>query len=372
MKIAISVFSDISKAAGTIVRARRVANLLGRKYDTTVLTCSNKGQARLKEMERVHVISIRPVGQRLAQSKLILIKLFSKMTWALKLFFVLLKHKFDVVYCSQDWGGFLGVYLASKIRRYKVVYEAHSILLEEAKEHGASSIELRLRKSWEKFVVRHSDYVIALSPNIFEFYRRYNNKIDLIPVFVDDALFINLGSGASEPDSKLLGLIGPFDDVRQKSTLHFLYNNIDNFDNRLSFVIIGPCSERIEDKRIQYTGYLSSVEDYVAQLSRLDAVLVAERLATSGPLNKIIEPMFCSLPVFTTPKAIVGLHWVEPGKDIFVFEADKLVDKVNELIFDEGLMGGVGRNARKLVEQYYSIKANEEKLIKILESVAGD
>jgi len=282
-----------------------------------------------------------------------------------------LKNRFDAIYCSQDWGGFLGIYLASRIRRYKVIYEAHGILSEEAKEQGCCKIGVKLRHSWERFVVGHSDHIVALSPNILEFYRSYNSEIDLIPVFVDDALFIHSGHRGSETHSKSLGLIGPFDDVRQKSTLRFLYGNIGNFDDRLSFVVVGRCNERIEDKRIQYTGYLESVKDYVAQLSRLDAVLVPEGVATSGPLNKIIEPMSCSLPIFTTPKGIVGLYWVESGKDILVFDEDILVDKVNELIFDDELMREVGKNARKAVEEHYSERVNEERLIRIVESVAG-
>jgi glycosyltransferase involved in cell wall biosynthesis len=371
LKLAVSVFGDISKARGTIVRARRVASLLSRKYDTTVLTCSNRAQAGPEEIGHAHVMSIGCPVQRLVQGKSILSRLFSKGAWAVGLFFILLKNRFDVVYCSQDWGGFLGIYLASRIRRCKVIYEAHGILSEEAKEQGCSKMGARLRHSWERFVVGHSDHVVALSPNIFEFYRSCNSKIDLIPVFVDDALFIHSGYKGSETHSKSLGLIGPFDDVRQKSTLRFLYSNKGNFDERLSFVVVGRCNERVEDNRIHYTGYLESVKDYVAQLSHLDAVLVPEELATSGPLNKIIEPMSCSIPIFATPKGIMGLYWVESGKDILVFDEDILVDKVNELIFDEELMKQVGRNARKAVEKHYSERVNEERLIKIVESVAG-
>ncbi len=370
MKLAISVFGDISKADGTIVRARRVASLLSGRYDTTVLTCSNQGQAGSEEVKSARVMSIGCPGQRLVRGGCILCRLLSRGAWAVGLFFILLKSRFDAIYCSTDWDGFLGIYLASRIRRYKVIYEAHGILSEEAKEQGCSKMGLKLRHSWERFVAGHSDHIVALSPNILEFYRSCNSKIDLIPVFVDDALFIHSGRSCSESHSKSLGLIGPFDDIRQKSTLRFLYANIGNFDERLSFAIVGRCNERLEDNRIHYTGYLESVKDYVAQLSRLDAVLVPEALATSGPLNKIIEPMSCSLPIFTTPKGIVGLSWVESGKDILVFDEDILVDKVNELIFDDELMREIGRNARKAVEKHYSERVNAERLINIVESVA--
>ena len=66
---------------------------------------------------------------------------------------------------------------------------------------------------------------------------------------------------------------------------------------------------------------------------------------------------------------MVGLYWVESNKDILVFEENELLNKVNELIFDDTLMLQIGRNARNVVEQYYSRKANEEKLKEIIEAV---
>lgn len=101
-------------------------------------------------------------------------------------------------------------------------------------------------------------------------------------------------------------------------------------------------------------------------------MLIAEGIATFGPLNKIIEAMSCSVPVFTTPKGAVGLYGVEPNKHILVFEEAELVDKVNDLVFHGERMREIGRNARSVVEEYYSKKVNEEKLVNILESVVSD
>jgi NAD(P)H-hydrate repair Nnr-like enzyme with NAD(P)H-hydrate epimerase domain len=46
-----------------------------------------------------------------------------------------------------------------------------------------------------------------------------------------------------------------------------------------------------------------------------------------------------------------------------------MVEKINELVFTDSLMQNVGENARKVVQQYYSKKANEEKLFRIMESI---
>jgi len=360
------------------VRVHRVLELLNKKFNITVIASSDKSHTKLKGMDDARVIG---VGRwpLISRSMPLPFKLIPILLWNMKLAFVLLKNRFDAVYCAYDTIGFLGVHLISKIKKYKTVFEAHAVFSEDMKELGYSGIRLKLYRSLEKFVVKHSDFIIALCISTLEFYQAYNSNIDLVPVFVDSDIF-KTGGRRETTESKLIGLIGPFDDdrriyvspfddARRSHCLAFLYSRIDSFNIKIKFVVIGRCEKRIRHPRLTYTGYLGSLQDYVAQLSHLDAVLVPEGVATSGPLNKIIEPMSCSLPVFTTPKGIIGLYWVEPGRDILVFEENELVDKINELVFDDELMAEVGNNARKVIDQYYSKKANEEKLVRILKLV---
>lgn len=370
-KVAFIAEEDIFVANGTTMRLQRVLQLLHKRYDITVISCSKGHVEKAANTESIHLTNISRYGRRILNSRLVpgIIKLFPIVLWNMKLVSILLKNKFDLVYCTNDWLSFLSIYLGSKLRKYKKIFEAHSICSEESKELGYSSLRVRLDRGIERFAIMHSDFVIALSKNTFEFYQSYNRNIGLVPVFVDTDIFRTNNRGR-RTGSKFVGIIGPFSyEPRQRYYLDFLYRNIELFDSRISFVAIGRCEHRIRNERIKYTGYLDSIQDYVTQLCQLDAVLVAEGIATSGPLDKIIEPMSCSVPVFTTPKGMIGLYWVKPGQDVLVFEENVLVDKINELVFDDELMGEIGRNARTVVEKYYSKKANEEKLIRILESV---
>ena len=158
---------------------------------------------------------------------------------------------------------------------------------------------------------------------------------------------VHVNGSQTTTKGKIIGLIGAF--VHKginTSALDFLYRNIDEFDERIKFVVIGACDYKIQNERIEYTGYLNDVQDYVDRLTRLDAVLVASRYYTSGPLNKILEPMACSVPVFTTPVGAVGLDHVTAGEDIFICDESEIVAKVNESLFDVELMerGGEKRS----------------------------
>jgi glycosyltransferase involved in cell wall biosynthesis len=133
-------------------------------------------------------------------------------------------------------------------------------------------------------------------------------------------------------------------------------------------MIIGHCPHRLQSNQFIYTGY---VDNYIDHISCLDCVLIPSKIPTGGPLNKIVEAMSLGLPVFTTPQGMVGLYHARPGKDILVFKEDKLVAKLNELVFNKELMAEVGNNARAAVESQYSIKAHGEKLVSIISSMAA-
>jgi glycosyltransferase involved in cell wall biosynthesis len=214
--------------------------------------------------------------------------------------------------------------------------------------------------------------VVALSMDIFRFYRRYARHIQLVPVFVDtrdyDLILANRSARRSKfRGRKVVGVIGPFDTKWNEGSLEFLEETINKFDHRITFAIIGKCNERKIIPRSFYTGYVS---DFIALLSRLDAVLVAAKISTSGPLNKIIEPMACSLPVFTTPEGFVGMDYAIPEKDIVVAKRSDMVRTVNSLIFDEALMSAIGKSARRTVEKHYSSVVNAKKLFRIISSIA--
>jgi len=369
-KVAVTIFDDIFEANGYTMRVRRMVPLLNRMCTVTVIAASNESQNKLAGMDNVHIICL---GKWLNRYRLLPlpVKPIPILIWNLKLALVLLRNRFDVVWCSGDFLGFLGVYLTSKVRKYRVIFEAYDIVSKWLeKQH--SDMLLKLDRSLEKFVVKHADFVLAISKNPHDYYQVYNAKIDLAPYCLDTTLF-KPAARTKTPDSRLIGLIGPFapDYIRTEYCLRFLRSRINDFDNKLRFVAIGRCDRAIKHDRIRYTGYLASEKDYAEQLSHLDAVLVVENISTWGPLTKVLESMSCSVPVFATPKAVTGLSRFNPGRDIFVFEENEMVNKINELIFNDELMAEIGNNARKVIKRYYSKKANEERVLRILQLVMG-
>ena len=316
IKIAVSVLGwDISENNGINVRAKSINELL-EGYNVTLIGMSNKKQ-KLKDT--------------------IVIKPRRKLLWNFELIPVIMKNKFNCIYCVGHLLSFLTYYILSKIYHYKIIFDATGNY-SELKMWPRSSTNVY--KILEKFVMKHADYVTAIAGYVFEFYKKYNKNIDLLPLFVAEDVFKKnmIRSKQKVKKSKLLGMIGPFDSSINRYYIHFLNKNLDKFDDKINLVLIGKCEDKIETERITYTGYLDSIKDYVDQLCSLDAVIIVHKPEDPGPYTKIIESMSCALPVFTTPKGIFGLDYVTPGKDILVFEEKELINRVNELIFDDKLI----------------------------------
>jgi len=349
-KILISVIVDLFKDDGTTVRPKRVAEILKEEYNVTIVTRSNKKVENSYSNVNVKVIS--PLKTKL---------------WNIKLIPFILKNNYDFIYCSNDFFGFISYYLLHNFLGYKIIFEAHSTLSEELKERKINKFKVGFYRLLEKFVIKKSDFVVALSENTLNFYKKYNKNIRLVSVFMDEEFFKK--KSKKKGLNKNVGLIGPFKNFGNQYFLEFLYQNIENFHDNIHITVIGKCDKRIESDKISYTGYLNDESEYRNVLSSLDAVLVPSKVATLGPLNKILEPMACSVPVFTTPKGIVGLYEVQNNREILIFEENDLIDNLNRLIFNEELMGKIGENGRIYFEKYYSKKVNAKKLLDVFKRV---
>jgi glycosyltransferase involved in cell wall biosynthesis len=300
---------------------------------------------------------------------------------------VVLKNRFDLVWCSNDFWGFFTYFALARLWTCKVILEAHGVISREREERYpdpslVDMVRIKILKWREKFAVKHADCVIALSQDIFRCYGEFNKHIVIVQNFIDENQFKPQKSSreriSDNKESKNVGLIGPFiqeyDTNRNflvsSSILDFVYQNIHRFDARINFIIIGQCDYKIANDRISYTGYLNDFQDYVDQLAQLDAVLVPAKFSSFGALTKVLEPMACAVPVFTTPEGLVSFDHVTPGEDILICDEAELVEKVNENLFDVELMESVGKNARRTVETYYSTATNSEKLIRVIERLS--
>jgi glycosyltransferase involved in cell wall biosynthesis len=356
-KIAVSLIGNIAHTDGTTVRARSIVKLIGSKYEICLISRAKSIDSdllRSLNLKKNASIVVKPEGTKF---------------WNLKLITVVLRNRFNCVYCVADMFGFVTYYLLSRLLKYKIIFEAHALAHKEIEQ--VSGMKAIIYLLLETFIGKNADAIIALSGVTYGFYRRLNENTSFIPVFVDIEVFKGCGKKRVNDAEKIIGVVGPFDALPNKHQIDFLYANIDKFDKRIRFEIIGECNCRVPNSKIECTTARTR-EDYARTLCHLDTLLVPAKIATYGPKNKILEAMACGLPVFTTNKGIVGLDFAKPGENIIVCQESELAEAINQLMFDEAYLRKVGLEARKTVEENYNGQILSKKLLRTISAVLNE
>ncbi len=126
--------------------------------------------------------------------------------------------------------------------------------------------------------------------------------------------------------------------------------------------IIGACPEPLkaglEHATIRFLGYVPDVNEEL----RRHQVFFAPIVSGTGIKTKVIEAMACGLPVIALPDAVSGLL-VEPKRHCLVANGpEEFVECYSLLINYPAFAEAMGRAARELVVQTYSIEAATEVL----------
>jgi len=345
MKIAVLLGADISENNGTTIRAKRIKKILEKEHEVLLLDSKKKDFS--------NVIS----------------QIIDDLIWNLKLLFLIPRKDINMVYLSSDFMGFFSIFLLSKLKRFKIVFEAHGILSEENINKKRNKLVIKATQIIEKLVITNSDYVVALSGQIYDFYKRYNSKIELVPAFINESIQYK-PLDKNNNGFKSIGIIGPFDMPANKHYLEYIYTNIDKFRENLIFYVIGSCNSKIDNKKIKYTNYIESYSEYLSLISSLNLVLIPSKISTSGPLNKILEAMLCQTPVLTTSEGIVGFDYAKNQENILIFEEEEIIGQINENIFDGDLLEKISTNAAQIIKNHYSKEVNERKILNTVHSLS--
>jgi len=348
-KILISTRYSIFDLEGTSIRAKRIINVLKDHFNVYLITSADNYD-NTNTLNKENIFVIKPKKTRL---------------WPLKIIPIILNNKFDIVICESDWLGFPVYWILSKIKKYKLVFEAHGILSEEAKDWGTNIIIVKMFKIIEKICIKNSNLVFVLSEEIGKKYKKMNDNIVLVPVFLENMNYDLKNTGKKQDTSeRKIGIIGPFGTARNEYYApEFINNNLSKFDEHIRFVIIGKCGKKIRNQRISYLGYIKSFEEYLKIINNLDAILVIEKKKTSGPLNKILEPMSLGKPVFTTPNGVFGLDHAKNNFNIFINTETELIKNLNKMIYDSKKLESISANAKKTTKKYYSERSNKKRII---------
>ena len=215
------------------------------------------------------------------------------------------KLKIDILHTHDFRSNLIGT-IAAKLMGKPIVITVHGWISNDFKG--------RLKSSIDKVIVRHSNFVIAVSkktlesignPNSFMGYRIMPNALKLHnyqPLRPFGSLKQELGVGENEIIIATIGRLSP--EKGQRLFIDAAQSIVKNYNN-MRFLIIGTGPDRsmleklVKDKGISkyiiFTGYR---DDMQTAYNNID--LVVQSSWTEGMPNVILEAMLMQVPVIAT------------------------------------------------------------------------
>jgi len=292
---------------------------------------------------------------------------------------LLQKNKFDLVYCTRAVANYaLNISLPKVVQPYDAVYDWHRQLYLRGKgvEKLIYGISYKMTSLYEREVYRRFDACLVVTQRDKDLLTSLCPQINcaVLPNGVDTEYFSPMDVQEEFPSLVF---------VADMSALPTVHSILDFYDTtyplireevpqvRLYLVGRNPAREitnLARDHSVVVTGYVDSVQPYIAKSS----MFIAPLILGTGIKNKVLEAMAMGKCVVTTSIGAQGINAVS-GEDLIITDDPKeFAAWVIKLLRDKQLRKKLGDNARMIIEGEYSWKKIAERLDRIFgEAVTG-
>lgn len=252
----------------------------------------------------------------------------------------------------------------------KVIYDIDDLIYIGEKSGVNGFVEAIKGRSKPIVLMKKAKHVIVCTPKLDEFVRQFNEHT------TDISSTINTETYIPKNDYNINGKI-IFGWSGSHSTSKYLYlleEQLKALKSKIDFklLVIGDSSFNIDGLDVEAIAWNESTE--VRDLSRIDIGLYPlpdEEWVYGKSGLKALQYMALGIPTLATA---IGANFrvIEHDVSGYLIPLDNpnlWIEYILKLHENNGLRKQVGQNARKRVEEYYSIKTNKERYLKILNSI---
>lgn len=277
--------------------------------------------------------------------------------------------KFDVVYLHL-WATPFGPPIYEKWvrkRAKRLIYDIDDLIyLRNTKSKAHPLVTWIKGRKKPLYLMKHADHVITCTPYLDEFVRKFNNHTTDISSTVDTDSRYKVVNGYSNNKKITIGWSGSV------STAKYFYLLADVFKrlsktHQFKIVVMGDPQLSIPGLEIEALSWTE--KDEIKTLQRFDIgvyPLPNEEWVYGKSGLKAIQYMALGIPTVATG---IGANFrvMENNVSGFLVQTeDEWVEALAKLIDDAELRRRIGTEARKRVENLFSIKANKEKYLAII------
>lgn len=276
-------------------------------------------------------------------------------------------YKYDLVFIHREacpFGPPIFEWLAYKLKKPIVFDFDDAIFLENYNPVNRVYKFLKF-PSKTKTLIRLSKTVIVANQFLYEYARKFNSCVYIIPTSIDTEKLNVIKRDSWEI---VIGWIGS---PTTSCYLRLIYNVMRELSRRYSFILkIVGAEKPIFIHGVKVENFNWSMDREVSDFQNIDIGIypLFDTLWVRGKAGfKAIQYMAVGVPVVASS---VGMNKdiIQDGVNGFLAGSEEeWVDKISRLIEDPVLRKKIGLAGRRTVEENFSIKLNAQKLLDILE-----
>lgn len=278
-------------------------------------------------------------------------------------------RRYDVVYVhlwTTPFGPPIYEWLVRRLAK-RLVYDIDDLVyLSGTKSHAHPIVNLVKGRKKPIFLMRHADHVITCTPFLDEFVRRFNKRTTDISSTVDTNCRYRVVNRYQNDKKVTIGWSGS---LSTSKYFYLLSGVLRKLKERIDFrvLVMGDASIKIDGVEVEALPWKESYEMEVLQQFDIGVYPIPDEPWVYGKSGlKAIQYMALGVP---TVASAIGANFrvIEDGVSGFLVRNDQeWVEALAKLINDPGLRKQVGLEGRKRVEELFSIRANKDTYLRIL------
>jgi glycosyltransferase involved in cell wall biosynthesis len=294
---------------------------------------------------------------------------FTLIAYVKRLLLIFSLKKFDVVYVHL-WITPFGPPFFEKWTRQRakrLIYDIDDLVyLTDIKSKAHPLVTLIKGRKKPIYLMKHADHVITCTPYLDEFVKKFNNHTTDISSTVNTVFPYKVVNNYANDHVLTIGWSGSLSTSKYFYLLAKVFRRLRQ-THKFRLLVMGDANVTIEGLDIEAIEWKESYE--IEMLQRFDIgvyPLPNEEWVYGKSGLKAIQYMALGIPTVATA---IGANYrvIENGVSGFLVQTEEeWINTLARLIEDTQLRKYIGTNARKRIEDLFSINANKKKYLDIL------
>ena len=306
--------------------------------------------------------------------------LFSNKSFLIKFYYLMIAfakrklllfaiHKYDLVFIHREVahvGPPIFEWIIKFVFRKKIIYDFDDAIW-FLNYSNKNKISRFFKSPWKvKYICKWADTVIVGNGYLADYANKYNNNVFVIPTTIDT----NYHKHKISKNNKLtIGWTGTLTTLKQLNLILPVLRQLENKCD-FEFLVISNEDPKLDLKSHKYKKWCKETE--INDLSKIDIGLMPlyNNEWEKGKCGfKGLQYMALEIPTIMSPVG-VNTEIIKDGENGFLAKTEyEWFEKLTLLIEDIGLRKKLGQAGRQTVINKYSIEANKQKYLEVINSV---